>query len=111
MLIILYKNQLFPNVKCKGLAPKMSLLCDNIFISCPSIAENILSNQQQKDQEKESVDSFKSYIEKLEPFVPYDQFGEHWLVLTLKEICTLYTYRWNIPNRVAKESSELDFIV
>ncbi|KAG2213799.1 hypothetical protein INT45_009418 [Circinella minor] len=89
--------------------PSLPSSIDNILSSCTAIVEEITSKDQQKDQDKEIVDTLTNYLEKLAPFDPYDQFDEYWLISTLKEICSLY--RWNIPSRIANGSSELDFVV
>ncbi|KAI7854801.1 hypothetical protein BDC45DRAFT_569042 [Circinella umbellata] len=98
-------------ISTKGVAslPSLPSTIDNILNSCRTIVENITSNHQLKDQDKKIVDNLTSYLEKLAPFDPYEQFDEYWTVSTLKEISHLY--RWNIPSRMANGPSELDFVV
>ena len=98
-------------ISTKGVAslPSLPSTIDNILNSCRTIVENITSNHQLKDQDKKIVDNLISYLEKLAPFDPYEQFDEYWTVSTLKEISHLY--RWNIPSRMANGPSKLDFVV
>ncbi|KAI9490692.1 hypothetical protein BDB00DRAFT_790087 [Zychaea mexicana] len=91
--------------------PSLPHSLQQIFDECQLALENIVEksiNMNWYEKQKAVVDGLYQRLLQFPPYNLYIDFNEHWLIEQLKEFCSLY--RWHIPGRMSKDSSEMDYI-
>ncbi|KAG2224152.1 hypothetical protein INT45_000167 [Circinella minor] len=91
--------------------PSLPQSLQQIFDKVQSTLEDIIEkskNMRWYEKQKAIVDVLYQRLLQFPPYDPYDDFNEHWTIEQLKEFCSLY--RWHIPGRMSKDSSEMDYI-